>query len=130
MSEDDYSQVDMLTDFFTAIDDYHRENLLEANSEGNAAWYNIKYKDTYFAIGIRVGQGSESFVTRYKNDKDMDGEPFIEFADIMQNSVAAGFVEKQRALERVETAVKNARALCVPKEAIEKVIKQAFEKKQ
>lgn len=129
MSEKDYSQVDLLTDFFTAIDGYHRENLLGANAEGYAAWYNLKYNDAYFAIGIRVGQGAENFVTRYKNYKEMNGEPYIEFEDIMQNRVAAGFVEKQKALEQLEVAVKHACSVGVPKDAVEKAIKKAFDKK-
>lgn len=129
MSETDYSQVDILTDFFTAVDQYHRRNLLAANTEGYAAWYNIKYKDAYFAIGIRVGQGAQNFVTRYKRYEDMLPEPFIEFEYIMENRTAPGLDEKQEKLQQLQEIAIQLDNIGTPKEAVEKVINGVFKKK-
>lgn len=128
--ESDYSQVELLTDFFTAVDQYHRRNLLEANAEGYAAWYNIKYKDAYFAIGIRVGQGAQNFVTRYKQYKEMLPEPFIEFEDILENKKHPGLAEKNEALLKLQAEANLLRNLGVPREIIENTIKQVFERKE
>ena len=130
MTERDYAQLALLTDFFTAVDRYHDKNLLQANAQGYAAWYNIKYKDAYFAIGIRVGQGASNFVTRYENPEEMEGEPFIEFEDILENKEASGFAEKNKALQSLQDIANLLRDLKVPKEAVDKVIKQAYEKKE
>jgi hypothetical protein len=129
ISEDDYSQLELLTDFFTAVDRYHRDNLLETNAQGYAAWYNIKYKDVYFAIGIRVGQGASNFVTRYKNFKEMAGEPFIEFEYILKNKEAPGLVQKKATLQSLQDTANLLRDLGVPKSAVDDVIQKAFEKK-
>jgi len=128
ISEDDYSQVELLTDFFTAIEEYHRENLLEANAQGYAAWYNIKYKDVYFAIGICVGQGASNFVTRYENPEEMEGEPFIEFEYILENKEAPGLAQKKAALQSLQDTANLLRDLGVPKSEVDNVIKKAFEK--
>lgn len=130
ISEDDYSQVKLLTDFFTGLDLYHRNNLLESNSQGYAAWYNIKYKDVYFAIGIRVGQGASNFVTRYKNFKEMDGEPFIEFEYILENKESPNLSEKKATLQTLQDTANLLCSLGVPKSTVDEVIKKAFEKKK
>ena len=128
ISEYDYNQVELLTDFFTGVDGYHRNNLLEANTQGYAAWYNIKYKDAYFAIGIRVGQGASNFVTRYKNFKEMDGEPFIEFEYILENKKAPKLSEKKQALQSLREVVNLLHGLGVPKSEVERVIKEIYVK--
>lgn len=130
MTERDCAQVALLTDFFTAVNRYHDKNLLQANTEGCAAWYNIKYKDAYFAVGIRVGQGAENFVTRYANCKEMGDEAFIRFEDILENKEASGLAEKNKALQSLQDIANLLRDLKVPKEAVDKVIKQAYEKKE
>lgn len=126
MSVHDYTQVDLLTDFFTAIDGYHTRNLLKANTEDHAAWYNIKYKDAYFAIGIRVGQGAENFVTRYERYEAMLPKSFIEFEDVMKGKQHPGFAEKNEALQRLQAEANLLRNLGVPREIVENAIKQAF----
>lgn len=130
ISESDYRQVELLTDFFTAVDQYHRRNLIGANSEGYAAWYNIKYKDAYFAIGVRVGQGAQNFVTRYKRYQEMIPEPFVEFDVILENKENPGLADKNKALLRLQVALNDLRTLGVPREIIENAIKQVFEKKE
>ena len=130
ISESDYGQVEILTDFFTAVDSYHQKNLLQANAQGYATWYNIKYKDKYFAIGIRVGQGASNFVTVYADFEEMGGEPFIEFEYIMENKEAPKLLEKKQALQRLEEVAKLLHNLQVPKCEVEKVINKAYEKKQ
>lgn len=129
MSENDHRQVKLLTDFFTAIDQYHSDNLLEGNTEAYATWYYIKYKDVYFAIGIRVGQGAENFVTRYENYEVMVPKHFVEFEAIMQNKQDDKLAEKNEALQKLENEIKHLCSLGIPKSAIDQVIKQAFEKK-
>lgn len=130
MSEHDYSQVGLLTDFFTAVDQYHTRNLVVANTEGYAAWYNIKYKDAYFAIGICVGQGAYNFVTRYEKYESMVPEPFIEFEYILENKDAPGLSEKREALQRLQAEANLLCNLGTPKGAVENVIKQIFENKE
>lgn len=129
MSENDYSQVRFLTDFFTAIYQYHTRNLLKANGEGHTEWYNIKYKDAYFAIGIRVGQGAENFVKRYESYDAMAPESFIEFKDIMTNKEDAGLAEKNEALQKLQNEVSHVYGLGVPKAVVDNIIKQVFENK-
>ncbi len=129
MSATDHSQVELLTDFFTAIDQYHRKNLLKVNMEGYACWYNVKYKDTYFAIGMIVGQGATSFVTRHENYEAMEGEVFIDFEYILGQQAAPGLVKKQQILQRVQADSDKLRDLGTPKSAVLEVIEKSFAKK-
>ena len=84
----------------------------------------------YFAIGIRVGQGASNFVTRYKNFKEMDGEPFIEFEYILENKEAPGLEQKKYVLQSLQNTANLLRDLGVLKSEVDNVIKKAFEKKQ
>lgn len=126
MSDKDYEQVEHLTDFFTAIDKYHTKNLLNANTEGYTAWYNIKYKDAYFAIGICVGQGAYNFVTRYESYDKMFPEPFIDFDYILQNKIAPGVEQKQAKLKQLEELIDEMKDIGTPLSAIHAVVAKAF----
>lgn len=103
---------------------------MKANAEGCAAWYNIKYKDAYFAIGVRVGQGAENFVTRYKQYEEMLPEPFIEFEDILENKNHPALEEKNEVLLRLQGEIILLKNLGVPREIIEKTVKQVFDEKE
>lgn len=130
LSEQDAKQVGLLTDFFTAIDYYHTRNLLNANTERYQVWYNIRYKDAYFAIGVCVGQGAYNFVTRYESYDKMLPESFIDFDYILQNKQAPGFIEKKKKLKQIQELAIQLKNLGTPSGAIEIIISEVFKNKQ
>lgn len=129
MSETDYSQVDLLQDFFGAVYRYYLDNLLEGNKEGYATWYNIKYKDAYFAIGIVVGQGASNFVTRYQSYEEMLPESFVDFESILKKETDPELYKKKKAIREMQVQIEKVRDLGVSKETVESIIHQVFQQK-
>lgn len=127
LSPQDVRNINLLEDLFSAIDRYHDRNLLKANTSDYTAWYNIKYKDAYFAIGICVGQGAYNFATRYKSIDDMLPETYIEFEYILEDKPAPGFKEKQGMLEQFEQLVIDMKKLNIPEANLEEIVKKIFD---
>lgn len=127
MSENDYEKIYLLTDFFTAIDRYYVRNLLDVNREGYAIWYNIKYKEVYFSIGVCEGQGAFGFVTRYESLDEMLPETFIEFDDILHDKPALDFEQKQAKLQELEKLMTELKVMNTPQDRIQDVLDKTFE---
>ena len=129
ISENDYSQVERLTDFFTAIDRYHRDNLLEPNIDGYEWWYNIKYKDAYFAINVMVGQGATNFAIRYDSYEGVVHEPFIDFEYILQGKPVPELEQKQSKLQDFANIVREMKEMGIPLSVIVERVTKTFAQK-
>jgi len=126
ISSDDQKQIEILQDFFTAIQIYHTKNLLESNGSEHQCWYNIKYNNDYFAIGILIGQGATNFVTRYESYEELRNEKFIEFKDIMEDKVALGFEQRKAGLQQLSEFLTKLYDMGIPKAAVEEVFKKSL----
>ena len=70
---------------------YADDNGIEGISIEEGVYYNVRYNDFMFKIGVAVGQGGYCF---YGRIDDGEGIEFIDFNDVM-NSVKDSPVEKK-----------------------------------
>lgn len=120
-----YDQLILLNDLFAAIDSYHRKNLLRAGQAGYEIWYNIKYKDAYFVIGVCVGQGAFNFVERVM--EGLDGvDEYTDFSQIMAGKQDDNYAMKCEKLRELEAFMKELKELKMPAGEIQNVFDEVF----
>ena len=85
INDEDRIKIDMLPEFFDGIDYYASDKDLYPSSCECGIYYNIKYNDFCFKIGVIVSQENNTFCERtlYNNQKN-----YIDFNDIIDNSKA------------------------------------------
>ena len=122
ISDDDYEKVKLLTDFFTAIEDYCTSNLIASNGTARDFSYVIKYKDKYFEIGVCIGQGAFNYVV---TSNEVESE-YILFESIINNSKDAKLDIKVDKLATIKGITEELKALGMPGEAIINMIKKIY----
>ena len=126
ISDEDYKQIGVLTQFYNALAKYHAENWLQENIGGGERWYNVEYKDAYFAIGVCVGQGGYNFVKRYTGYDEMMPLTYVDFEDVMNNVPVSDLELKKAKLQEFETIASEMRKLNIPRSVVYKALEKAF----
>lgn len=129
LTEQDKQNLDNFQYFFDAIAKYHEKNLVVANKKPYTCWYNVKYKDAYFAIGLYSRPAGTCFFKRYDYFGQMMSEPFVYFEDIMEDKVMNGFEEKKQGLNELQLLIKKLRNMRVPDSEIENAISEGYKNK-
>ncbi len=124
ISDDDYEKVKLLTDFFTAIDEYCVVNLIASLGTERDYCYVVKYKDKYFTIGVCIGQGAFNYVCV---SKEVTTE-YILFESIMKNSKDAKLDTKLDKLAQAKELVAELKSLGMPEEEVIKMIRNTYKK--
>lgn len=91
VSKEDLDKAFKISLLFDGIMGYADDNGIEGISIEEGVYYNVRYNDFMFKIGVAVGQGGYCFCGRID---DGEGIEFIDFNDVM-NSVKDSPVEKK-----------------------------------
>jgi hypothetical protein len=80
VNNEDKEKLDFLSAFFDGIDHYASDRDIYPCTCESGVYYDVKYKDFFFKIGILIGQGSCCFCERslFNNKKE-----YIDFEDII-----------------------------------------------
>ena len=82
ISPENLAKVKLLILFFDGISDYADDNGIDIETHSWDAFYNLKYNDFKFRVGVCVGQGGFSFCDRINDDRC----EFIDFNDVMNST--------------------------------------------
>ena len=126
ISDEDYKQIGFLSQFYNALAKYHAENWLQENAGGGERWYNVEYKDAYFAIGVCVGQGVYNFVKRYADYDAMMPLGYVEFQDVMNNVPATDLELKKAKLQEFEKFAYEMSKMGIPLTMAYKSLEKSF----
>ena len=124
LSCEDQEKVNMLSDFYFALEKYHSDNLIKPCLEPYTAWYNIAYKEVYFEIGIVCGQGSYGFACR-RQEKPVY---FTNFEDIVNKKVDSKLENKKAKLEGLRKFISECITLEIPIENIIQTVEEITKK--
>lgn len=82
ISPDDLKNVGKLYFLLDVIDNYATENNISELSIPSGLYYNVKYNDFMFKVGICVGQGGYCFCEKTTGDENTE---FIDFNDVIKS---------------------------------------------
>lgn len=122
----DYDKLSLLTHFFDAIEAYCQKNMLNVNVDCYGRWYNIKYKNVYFSVGVYSAQGSFNFVTRYDSFEPIANEYLVAFDNIMNNVQDENLEAKKNKLAELKKLMKEAKALDIPDGEVLRIFNSVF----
>ena len=80
LSDDDYENISHLGNLFYVISEYADNNYFYPQEDGYSTSYDIKFRDSFYTIGLNSGQGSYTFA--YKKDIS---DRYIDFDYIIQD---------------------------------------------
>lgn len=116
---DDSKNVDLLPDFFAAIEEYCEKNMIAYTGTQTERSYAIKYKGVHLDIGVCIGQGAFNFVERKDEVSDKD----IDFEDIINAASHELLDKKLQKISELENLLDEMKDLGMSKEQIITVIK-------
>lgn len=120
----DYSNVNKLSSFFSAIERYCREFLIETDDPTASFPTNIthiKHNDIGYEIGLVVGQGAYAYVLR-----EEISEKSIDFSAIMNNTPPKSYEEKTTLLKNLDSLLSALKEKDVPTENIASIIQKHY----
>lgn len=117
ISKEDYNMVVKLPYFFGLIQKYAEKNFIKAGSEDSGFYemfYQIKFNNVGYKIGLICGQGAFNYCCRYDNAY----EKFIDFNDIINSKKQDNVDVINEKLEQLSKLVNELIELEVPESTI------------
>ena len=98
ISEQDLKNVEILPYMYGVIMEYAEKHNIEANPCCFGNYYNIKYNNIGYEIGVMHGQGAINFCKRVSLDEEINEDRFIDFEDIIneQNKISSEILNKNK----------------------------------
>lgn len=124
LSDDDRKNVEILSLFFRAIDRYAKDNYIALGYVEFGSFYNIKYNNVGYCIGLVVGQGASSYCDRFDISDD---DYLIDFNDIMNNKKQVWVDDYNNKLNDLSNLIKSLYDDGLSAQFIECAIKSAFD---
>lgn len=117
--------VEKLNLFYSAIVIYAQKNYIYPKYDELGAVLYIKYNGVGYEIGQMCGQGTITFCSRVKIEKDNENN-FIEFTDVINNKKQANTDLIKKKLDGLDSIIRDLAKDDVPWQAIEETIKTAI----
>ena len=110
----DVKNLKKLSLFYDGVDKYANENFIYPTNDNNGSFYQIKYNDWCFEIGVIYGQGT----TYYCQKAYVKEDKYIDFNDILNNRKQDNISEITDTLKLLSECILDAYNKGVPIEAI------------
>lgn len=118
----DEENIDLVPALYSVIDSYHLQNQLKSHGHGQYKWYNIKYKDAYFLVGIFMGQDVFYFVQRCESS-DCDTTDFHKIRNELSEVDVDDIFYRT---SQFETMIKELREMGMSYDELIKVFQNAY----
>ena len=115
INENDREHVDNLHLLYEIIEEYASKNYIYPIKFGWAYYYNIKYNNIGFQIGVMNGQGTRTICSKVKIDENLD---FIDFIDIINDKKRDNVEIIETKLEELSNYIVSLCEYGIPKEAL------------